>query len=99
MDCAKREKDPDKFDIVRDDLYVGKALRASYHEDSKASHLGFGLGKHFCISYQLAQTETVIGSHMLMEVMRNPRFAPKTLPKPIPINLDPWELHLEFDPV
>ena len=84
--------------ILRDDLYVGKALRAGYHEDGTASHLGFGLGKHFCVGYQLAQTETVIGSRMLMEVMCNPRFAPGTTPKPIAISLHPWELILQFDP-
>ena len=91
-------ENPDKFEVLRDDLYVGKALRAGYHEDGTASHLGFGLGKHFCVGYQLAQTETVIGSKMLMEVMRNPRFAPGTTPKPIAISLHPWELVLEFDP-
>ncbi len=89
---------PDAFDILRPDLYVGKALRAGYHENGQASHLGFGLGKHFCVGYQLAQTETVIGSRMLMDVMRNPRFKPGSNPKPIAISLDPWELWIEFDP-
>ncbi len=91
-------RNPDAFDILRDDLYVGRALRAGYHENGQASHLGFGLGKHFCVGYQLAQTETVIGSRMLMEVMRNPRFAPGSHPRPIAISLDPWELLVEFDP-
>ena len=72
---------PDKFDITRPDLYVGKALRAGYHDNGQASHLGFGLGKHFCVGYQLAQTETVIGSRMLMDVMRNPRFSPGLEPE------------------
>ena len=89
---------PDKFDVMRPDLYVGKALRAGYHGNGQASHLGFGLGKHFCVGYQLAQTETVIGSRMLMDVMRNPRFAPGSNPKPIAISLNPWELLIEFDP-
>ena len=89
---------PDKFDVMRPDLYVGKALRAGYHDNGQASHLGFGLGKHFCVGYQLAQTETVIGSRMLMDVMRNPRFAPGSNPKPIAISLNPWELLIEFDP-
>tara|TARA_Y100000588_G_scaffold333597_1_gene372590 strand:+ start:29 stop:1294 length:1266 start_codon:yes stop_codon:yes gene_type:complete len=89
---------PDKFDIMRPDLYVGKALRAGYHDNGQASHLGFGLGKHFCVGYQLAQTETVIGSRMLMDVMRNPRFKPGSQPRPIAISLEPWELWIEFDP-
>ena len=91
--------DPDRFDVMRPDLYTGRALRAGYHENGQASHLGFGLGKHFCVGYQLAQTETVIGTRMLMGVMRNPRFAPGSHPQPIAIRIEPWELPIEFDPV
>jgi pulcherriminic acid synthase len=90
-------KDPDRFDILRDDLYTGKELRSGYHEGGKASHLGFGLGKHFCVGYQLARTETVIGSKLLLEMMKNPRFKPGTNPKPIAISLHKQELWLEFD--
>ncbi len=91
-------KDPDIFNIVRDDLYFGKELRSGYHEGGKASHLGFGLGKHFCVGYQLARSETVIGSRMLLEMMGNPRFKPGSNPKPIAIALEKQQLHLEFDP-
>ena len=91
-------KDPDSFNIVRDDLYFGKELRSGYHEGGKASHLGFGLGKHFCVGYQLARSETVIGSRMLLEMMGNPRFKPGSNPKPIAIALEKQQLHLEFDP-
>ncbi|MFN0094977.1 MAG: cytochrome P450 [Dehalococcoidia bacterium] len=91
-------KDPDTFDILRDDLYFGKELRSGYHEGGKASHLGFGLGKHFCVGYQLARTETVIGSKALMKMMNNPRFKPGFEARPIAISIQPWQLLLEFDP-
>jgi len=88
---------PDRFDIFREDLHFGRELRSGYHQDGKASHLGFGLGKHFCVGYQLARAETVIGTRMLMDVIRNPRFKPGTDPRPIAIRLEPWSLPLEFD--
>ena len=53
---------PDEFDLFRDDLYFGRELRSGYYEGGQASHLGFGLGKHFCVGYQLARSEAVIGS-------------------------------------
>jgi cytochrome P450 len=90
-------KDPNRFDIFRDDLYFGRDLRSGHHADGTASHLGFGLGKHFCVGYQLARAETVIGTRMLMEVIRNPRFKPGSNPTPIAIRIEPWSLPLEFD--
>lgn len=89
--------DPERFDIFRDDLYFGRDLRSGHHADGTASHLGFGLGKHFCVGYQLARAETVIGTKMLMEVIKNPRFKPGSHPTPIAIRLEPWNLPLEFD--
>tara|TARA_A100001037_G_scaffold306091_1_gene349152 strand:+ start:3774 stop:5033 length:1260 start_codon:yes stop_codon:yes gene_type:complete len=90
-------KDPERFDIFRDDLYFGRDLRGGYHEDGKAGHLGFGLGKHFCVGYQLARAETVIGTQELMKVIKNPRFKPGSNPTPIAIRIEPWSLPLEFD--
>lgn len=90
-------RDPDRFDLLREDLYFGKELRSGYQQDGKASHLGFGLGKHFCVGYQLARAETVIGTSKLMEVIKNPRFKPGTHPTPIAIRVEPWSLPLEFD--
>lgn len=88
---------PDKFDIFRDDFYFGKELRSGYHQAGVAGHLGFGLGAHFCVGYQLARAESVIGTKMLMEVIRNPRFKPGSNPVPIAIRIEPWHLPLEFD--
>lgn len=90
-------KNPDRFDLFRDDLYFSKELRSGYHQEGMAGHLGFGLGKHFCVGYQLARAETVIGTKMLMEVIKNPRFKPGSSPTPIAIRIEPWHLPLEFD--
>ena len=66
-------KDPETFNIHRDDLYMGRDMRTGISEDGKASHIGFGLGKHFCVGYQLARMEAVIGSRLLLEAMGDPR--------------------------
>ncbi len=51
--------DPRRFDLARPDLRLGKESRAGGRIDGVANHLGFGLGKHFCIGYQLARAEIV----------------------------------------
>jgi pulcherriminic acid synthase len=66
-------KDPETFNIFRDDLYFGRESRIGHKEGGRTSHLGFGLGKHFCVGYQLARTEAVLGSKLLLEAMKSPR--------------------------
>lgn len=90
-------EDPDQFDLFRDDLYFNRDLRSGYHQGGVAGHLGFGLGAHFCVGYQLARAETVIGTRELMKVIKNPRFKPGSNPTPIAIRIEPWHLELEFD--
>jgi len=90
-------KDPDTFNIFREDLYLGREMRGGIQQAGRSGHLGFGLGKHFCAGYQLARAETVIGTRLLMEVIRNPRFKPGSRPVPIAIRIEPWHLPLEFD--
>jgi len=68
--------DPEAFNIAREDLYFGKETRVGYREGGRASHLGFGLGKHFCVGYQLARTEAVIGSQLILEAIKDVRFKP-----------------------
>ena len=68
-------RDPDRFDIFREDLYFGKELRTGYWKDGVASHLGFGQETHFCMGYALARQESVIASRILLETLRNPRLA------------------------
>ena len=60
--------------------YFSTELRSGYFKNGMAGHLGFGLGPHFCVGYQLARAETVIGTKLLMEVIRNPRFKPGSNP-------------------
>ena len=66
-------RDPDTFDIFREDLYFGKELRTGYWKDGVASHLGFGQERHFCMGYAMARQEAVIASTMLLDVLKNPR--------------------------
>ena len=90
-------KDPDQFNIFREDLHLGREMRGGYRQNGRSGHLGFGLGKHFCAGYQLARAETVIGTRLLMQVIHNPRFKPGSQPTPIAIRIEPWHLPLEFD--
>ncbi len=59
--------DPRRFDLARPDLRLGKESRAGGRIDGVANHLGFGLGKHFCIGYQLARAEIVAATRGLLE--------------------------------
>ncbi|MFN0094065.1 MAG: cytochrome P450 [Dehalococcoidia bacterium] len=66
-------KDPDTFDIFREDLHMGRELRSGRYGDGKAGHLGFGMGQHFCMGYAMARQEAVIASQRLGEFLKNPR--------------------------
>lgn len=65
--------DPRTFDLRRADLFKTKELRRGYDRDGVHGHLGFGLGKHFCLGYEMARLETVIGSELLLEACPNIR--------------------------
>ncbi|MXZ89461.1 MAG: cytochrome P450 [Dehalococcoidia bacterium] len=67
--------EPDRFDPFRGDLYSERDLRAGYSRDGLFGHLGFGLGRHFCIGYQLARREAIVGAEELLRVMKSPRLA------------------------
>ena len=66
-------KNPDTFDILRDDLHMGRELRSGRYPDGKHGHLGFGMGQHFCMGYAMARQEAIIASTRLAEAMKNPR--------------------------
>ena len=70
-------KDPDTFDIHRDDLHMGRENRSGRYKDGKPGHLGFGIGQHFCMGYAMARQEAVIGSSLLAGSLKNirPKFA------------------------
>ncbi|CAN5443031.1 cytochrome P450 [soil metagenome] len=67
--------EPRRFDLDRADLHLGKEHRGGLRVDGVAGHLGFGLGKHFCIGYQLARAEIVAGTRRLLEHLERPRLA------------------------
>ena len=68
--------DPRAFNIEREDLHLSKERKMGHHGDQgRYGHLGFGLGKHFCLGYEMARLEAVMGSTLLSEKMKNPRLA------------------------
>ena len=66
-------KDPDTFDIHRDDLHMGKENRSGRYKDGKNGHLGFGIGQHFCMGYAMARQESAIACSKLAARINNPR--------------------------
>jgi pulcherriminic acid synthase len=96
-------KDPDTFDVHRDDLHMGRENRSGRYKDGKPGHLGFGIGQHFCMGYAMARQESAIACTRLMEAIRNPR--PKFAEHPgiSSPSIDsggfrsPAELWMEFD--
>ena len=65
--------DPLTFDLFRSDLHIGKENRSGVSKDSmRSGHFGFGLGKHFCIGYELARKEAIMGSEMIIEKLGIP---------------------------
>jgi len=72
--------DPRRFDPDRPDLRLGKESRAGGRIDGVANHLGFGLGKHFCIGYQLARMEIVTATRELFARLPDLRIVPEQEP-------------------
>lgn len=60
-------RDPDTFDIHRDDLHMGRENRSGRYKDGKPGHLGFGIGQHFCMGYAMARQEAMIACNRLMQ--------------------------------
>jgi pulcherriminic acid synthase len=84
--------DPRRFDIGRPDLRLGKESRAGGRIDGVANHLGFGLGKHFCIGYQLARAEIVAATRGLLARSPDVRIAPGLEPR---LRIDWFHRHLD----
>ncbi|GAA3725600.1 cytochrome P450 [Streptomyces tremellae] len=66
---ADRYRDPDTFDIFRDDLTTTTAFSAA------ADHLAFALGRHFCVGALLAKAEVETGVDQLLDAMPDVRLA------------------------
>jgi cytochrome P450 len=69
-------RDPRRFDLRRTDLWLAKELRKGYDDGERFGHLGFGLGKHFCLGYEMARAEAVIGSQVLLEALPDIHLVP-----------------------
>lgn len=74
-------KDPEVFDIFREDLYSGKLLRSGYRKEGKCSHMAFGVGPHLCPGAWISHQEAVEGSRVLMQRLKNPRLALEKMTK------------------
>lgn len=66
-------KDPETFNIFRDDLYTGKLLRNGYHANRRHNHMAFGVGPHMCPGAWISVQESIIGSQILLKRLKNPR--------------------------
>jgi pulcherriminic acid synthase len=64
-----RYRDPDRFDIFRDDLTTTSAFTAA------ADHLAFALGRHFCVGALLAKAEVETGVNQLLDALPGLRLA------------------------
>ncbi|MEU6293115.1 cytochrome P450 [Streptomyces sp. NPDC015140] len=60
---GSRYRDPDRFDLHREDLTATTAFSAA------ADHLAFALGRHFCVGALLAKAEVEIGVGQLLDAM------------------------------
>ena len=76
-------KDPESFNIFRDDLYTGKLLRSGFRKDGMCSHMAFGVGPHLCPGAWISHQETVSGSQILSKVMNNVRIREDLMPRDI----------------
>ncbi len=76
-------KDPETFNMFRDDLYAGKLLRSGYRKEGKCSHMAFGVGPHLCPGAWISHQEAVVGSKVLLERMKNPRIVEEKMPRDI----------------
>lgn len=96
-------KNPDTFDIMRDDLHMGRENRSGRYRDNKPGHLGFGMGQHFCMGYAMARQEATIACAKLAAGMPNVRPKFKTHEGISSPSIDsggfrsPKELWLQFD--
>ena len=76
-------KDPETFNIFRDDLYYGKLLRSGYAKDGRSSHMAFGVGPHLCPGAWISHQEAAIASRLLSKQMKNPRLNRQRMRKDI----------------
>jgi pulcherriminic acid synthase len=64
----RRFRNPDRFDILRQDLDEKRAFTGA------ANHMGFGAGRHFCVGALLARLEVNIATNVALDVMEDIRY-------------------------
>ncbi|MET9586884.1 cytochrome P450 [Streptomyces sp. NPDC006539] len=90
----RRYREPDRFDIFRDDLTTTSAFSAA------ADHLAFALGRHFCVGALLAKAEVEIGLNQLLDAMPDLRLADDFDPREQGVfTRGPQSLPVQFTPV
>jgi len=67
-------KDPEMFDLFRDELDGEKELTGA------AAHTTFALGRHFCIGTRLAAMEAETAANHLLDAMEDIEFADGVAP-------------------
>ncbi|GAB2835001.1 cytochrome P450 [Actinocorallia aurea] len=88
-----RYKNPDSFDIFRDDLKTSSAFSAA------ADHLAFALGRHFCVGALLAKTEVEVATNQLLDALPDLRLAEGFVPVEKGVfTRGPASLRVEFTP-
>lgn len=86
-------REPDRFDLHRDDLDMQRAWSGA------ANHVAFALGRHFCVGANLARTEIEIGVGQLLDAMEDIEFASGAPPPEVGIfTRAPQELRIRFRP-
>jgi len=89
----RRYKNPDAFDIFRDDLNVTSAFSAA------ANHLAFALGRHFCVGALLAKAEVEVAANMLLDAMPDMKLEEGFAPAEKGVfTRGPAELRVNFTP-
>ena len=89
-----RYREPDRFDIFRDDLTTTTAFSAA------ADHLAFALGRHFCVGALLAKAEVETGVNQLLDAMPDMRLADGFVPSEQGVfTRGPKSLPVRFTPV
>ncbi|MEU6058933.1 cytochrome P450 [Streptomyces sp. NPDC047097] len=91
---ADRYRDPDRFDLFREDLTTTTAFSAA------ADHLAFALGRHFCVGALLAKAEVETGVDQLLDAMPDLRLADGFTPAEQGVfTRGPASLPVRFTPV
>ncbi len=67
--------DPRTYILGRTDLRPGKENRAGGNKPGVSAHVGFGIGKHFCIGYQLARAEMTVATSRALDLLSRARIS------------------------